>query len=267
MASLSHLWRWMRGDTATPSLEFRPVAPPAEALFDADVAGELEPADADSVEGEFAAVFAERAAAPVDASLDLSDLAGALSGLDAAAATAPLEKTASERECLIVQSLLRQIPEVGYLTLDKLSRAGLMSRETLYATSAGALAAAAETPVALCEQICRVLQDHRMGSQGALQAPVQAEQIARLAALVDEVRHHHDAFQRAADDATLDRARAAEKRLARQQRQACFRKVDSHLVEMREVGLLQRIRTLAVGDRIARLEEYVLSHVGHEQAS
>src|SRR6185503_20676105 len=66
-----------------------------------------------------------------------------------------------QREGIIIDSLLKQIPDVGRVTIDKLYRAGLTSLETLYLAKKDDLAVATGISSSLSERICEKFQAYR----------------------------------------------------------------------------------------------------------
>jgi hypothetical protein len=170
-----------------------------------------------------------------------------------------IDEVGSQRESIIVHSLLRQIPEVGYVTIEKLYRVGLTSRETLLQARDQDLVSLAGIPLALSKRICDEVQAHQRQSEGLSPDALKEARRARLVGLVPRLRRHHEAFKQACDEVNVDRKLAGTKRDARRKRRDCALEVEVLLAEMGEVALVRRIQALAFERRIEQLEEYAAS--------
>jgi DNA repair protein RadA len=161
------------------------------------------------------------------------------------------------REGIIINSLLRQIPGVGRLTVGKVYRAGLTSIDTLQMARADELAVATGIPSRLSERICEKFRTYSARLENNHDDPCDLGQRARLTSMVAELRSLHENFQRASKNAWLNPALASEKRDYRQQRQSCFLWINVLLAEEGEVELVNQLKKLSFDRRIRRLEEYL----------
>ena len=157
-----------------------------------------------------------------------------------------------QREGIIIDSLLKQIPDVGRVTIDKLYRAGLTSLETLYLAKKDDLAVATGISSSLSERICEKFQAYRARLENEAR-DLKGER-DRLALMVTELRRLHEAYQRASDESD-----AAEKRDCRQERQSCALWINILLAEIGELDLINELEKLSFDRRIERLEEYLAS--------
>ena len=105
-----------------------------------------------------------------------------------------------QREGIIINSLLMQIPDVGRVTVEKLYRAGLTSLDTLYLAKKDDLAVATGIPANLSELICEKFQAYRSRLETNPRDPGDLGQCARLQLMVTELRRHHEGFQRASEN-------------------------------------------------------------------
>jgi hypothetical protein len=167
-----------------------------------------------------------------------------------------------QREGIIINSLLKQIPDLGRVTFEKLYGAGLTSLDTLFLAKKEDLAAATGIPIWLCERICNKFQEYREELDGTPRDVAQSGYRTKLSELVTELRRQHEGFERASAQEWSNPALAAEKRKFRQNRQACVLQINVVLAEMGELDLVNEIQKLSFERRIQRLEEYLESSAG-----
>lgn len=161
------------------------------------------------------------------------------------------------RDSIIMHSLLRQVPDVGRVTLEKLYAAGLTSMATLYLANPGDMAAATGVPATLCERICRRISEHRQQIEGGSDASSQFDCRRQLVARVSELRQHQEELRRISDSARAASDNGAAKRECIRLRQSCSLQIEILLAEMGEVELVQEVRKLGIDPRIARLNQYL----------
>jgi hypothetical protein len=162
-----------------------------------------------------------------------------------------------QREGIIINSLLRQIPGVGQGSVGKLFRAGLTSIESLQMAKADELAVATGIPPRLCELICAKFQAYQARLENSHRDPDDLGRRARLIKLVDELRSHHMNFQRTSKNVRSHPELAAERKDYRQQRQACILWINVLLAEEGEVELVEQLKELSFNLRVRRLQEYL----------
>lgn len=161
-----------------------------------------------------------------------------------------------QREGIIINSLLAQIPDVGRVTIEKLYRAGLTSLDTLYLARREELAVATGISIELSERICAKFQAYRAGLEASNRDVKDVGQRNRLAEFVAELKRQHEGFLRASEDSNL----AQEKRDFREQRQSCVLWINVLLAEVGEVDLVCELQKMSFERRIQRLEEYLASN-------
>lgn len=161
------------------------------------------------------------------------------------------------RETMIIHSLLKQVPDVGHVTFERLYGAGLTSLEALFVANREDLAATTGIPGWLCDRIVERIQVHRKELERTQRASGQGERRERLRKLVADLRAKHEGFERAAAEEWADPSRAETKRECRQGRQMCALQIEVVLAEMGEVDLVEQIQKLPFGRRIERLVEYI----------
>jgi hypothetical protein len=161
-----------------------------------------------------------------------------------------------QREGIIINSLLAQVPDVGRVTIEKLYRAGLTSLDTLYLARREELAVATGISIELSERICAKFQAYRAGLEASNRDVKDVGQRNRLAEFVAELKRQHEGFLRASEDSNL----AQEKRDFREQRQSCVLWINVLLAEVGEVDLVCELQKMSFERRIQRLEEYLASN-------
>jgi hypothetical protein len=160
------------------------------------------------------------------------------------------------RESIIIHSLLRQIPQVGHVTFEKLYAAGLTSLEALFTAQPAELASVSGVSEWLCELICDKARDHRTRIEGASTELAQVDHRARLVELLKDLRRYQEEFHRAsvAED---DPEAVACKRECLRHRQVAALKINVALAEMGEIDMVEALRRMSIERRIERLESYV----------
>ena len=160
-----------------------------------------------------------------------------------------------QREGIIINSLLAQIPDVGRVTIEKLYRAGLTSLDTLYLARREELAVATGISLELSERICAKFQAYRAGLEANNRDVKDVGQRGRLAEFVAELKRQHEGFVRASED-----SHSGDKREFREQRQACMLWINVLLAEVGELDLVNDLQKMSFDRRIQRLEEYLASN-------
>lgn len=161
------------------------------------------------------------------------------------------------RDAIIIHSLLRQIPGIGYVTICKLYEAGLASLDALFLATDAEMADTTGVPIALCQRICDKIQEHRDRLKATSPEQLLEGDRRRLAHLVAELRRHHETFKTACEADHPDETIAAQKRNSRCKRQACALEINVVLAEMGEVGMVEQLEKLAFEQRVLQLEAHL----------
>jgi hypothetical protein len=163
-----------------------------------------------------------------------------------------------QREGIIINSLLMQIPDLGRVTVEKLYRAGLTSLSTLFLAKEDDLAVATGIPTWLSERICDKFHSYRAELEGNRDV-ADSGQRTRVSEMLIDLRRHNVGFERASEGEWCNPELASEKRTYRQQRQSCMLRLNVLLAEMGELDLVNELQKLSFERRIQRLEEYLMS--------
>lgn len=163
-----------------------------------------------------------------------------------------------QREGIIINSLLKQIPDVGLITIEKLYRAGLTSLDTFYLARKDDLAVATGISVELSESICLKFKAYRTGLEGNLRDVAEGQR-KRLGEMVADLRRQHEGFVYASENEWKNPSLADDKRDFRQQRQTNVLWINVLLAEIGELELVNELQKMSFERRIQRLEEYISS--------
>jgi hypothetical protein len=163
-----------------------------------------------------------------------------------------------QREGIIIHSLLKQIPDVGLITIEKLYRAALTSLDTLYLARKDDLAVATGISVDLSESICLKFKAYRVGLEGNLR-DVGEGQRKRLGEMVADLRRQHEGFVYASENEWTNPSLAADKRDFRQQRQTNVLWINVLLAEIGELELVNELQKMSFERKVQRLEQYLSS--------
>ncbi len=168
-----------------------------------------------------------------------------------------------QRDTVIVHSLLRQVPDVGKVTLDKVFSAGLTTVEMLERANANDLTQTTGVSPRLSERICEAVAAYcveREARQG-FDAPSMWLEILRP--VFADLEEHHAAFQDCGGYGAED---AAGRRTHRRARETAALRLNVLLAEMGEVQLVDETQRLSFDHRIQRLREFVASLDGRGPA-
>lgn len=166
-----------------------------------------------------------------------------------------LERDRTQREAVIVQTLLLQIPDVRKVTIDKLHAAGLTSLEVLFAANAPDIAAVAGIPDALAARIVARVAGYRRELEEASPRDARAAEREKLATLTATLKVHHQAFEKAKDGWSPEDK--AEKRARMIAREEAWLAITLLLARFGEVDTLKGIEKVPFAQRITQIEAWL----------
>jgi hypothetical protein len=166
-----------------------------------------------------------------------------------------LERDRSQREAVIVQTLLLQIPDVRKVTIDKLHAAGLTSLEVLFAANASDIAAVAGVHEALATRIVERVAAYRAELEEASPRDARAAEREKLTMLTATLKVHHEAFEKAKDGWSPEDK--AEKRARMIAREEAWLAIALVLARFGEVDTLKGIEKVPFAQRITQLEGWL----------
>ncbi len=159
-----------------------------------------------------------------------------------------LKNEREQREPVVVHHLLRQVPGVHMLTIDKLRAAGLDTLDALCRSSVADLVAFARLDTALADAISRRFRSYW---RECTERPYeQAKQ--RLRALLERLGRAHAEYERA--EAAEDRTK---KRSARNERRSVSLEMTVLLAQIGEVQLVEELERSATERKIERIRRYL----------
>jgi hypothetical protein len=163
------------------------------------------------------------------------------------------------RNDVIIRSLLKQIPGLGCVTLEKLYKAGLGSLDALFLANKEDLAAATGVSARMCELICYKVTRYQQELIGLADDAAHSVRCRRLAGVVNGLR----------DEIAAERSPngsqgwpTSEAQRGRRQRQLYFLEITVVLAEMGELDLLDRMHKMPFKQRIQILDEYLANSEG-----
>jgi hypothetical protein len=166
-----------------------------------------------------------------------------------------LDRDKTQREAVIVQALLLQVPDVRKVTIDKMHAAGLTSLNVLFEANAHDIAHVAGIPDSLSAKIVERVQAYRAELKQASPQDARAAEREKLAALTEALRQHHGAYERAAD--AWGPEAKAQKRDHFRAREDSWLAITVVLARFGEVDRLQGIEKVPFAQRIAQLTDYL----------
>ena len=166
-----------------------------------------------------------------------------------------LEVDQSQRESVIIHSLLLQVPGVRKVTIDKLYAAGLSSLEPMFAAKSEDIVATTGIERLLADRIVERFQHYRRELKSVVPDAGHTQERDRLAQLAKRLRHQHDEFEKAAASWTGDSA--AKKKSMREARAATLLEVNVVLARLGEVERLKTFERLPFGKKLEELEAYL----------
>lgn len=164
-----------------------------------------------------------------------------------------VEHERDRREPTIVLSLLRQVPEVRQVALDKLYAAGLTSLEMFYKATASDISAATGLGFEIAERVVERFQRYRRESGSVPPGPGRSAEKSALEKLVRQLEQQNKAYEASEKNWKS----SAEKRKARQEREQTLLDIQLLLARLGEVDLIERIERAAFQRKAEELRRYL----------
>jgi DNA repair protein RadA len=166
-----------------------------------------------------------------------------------------LDLDRTQREAVILQSLLLQVPEVKKVTLDKLYAAGLTTLEALFLATPADIASTTGIAESLAARIVERFRACREQVNAAVPDATRAHERERVAELTARLRREHDEHERAAQLWTRE---ADEKRKTlRRSRAQTLLDIQVVLARLGEVERLNELERLPFERKVAHLETFL----------
>ncbi len=172
-------------------------------------------------------------------------------------ATFVIDDNTLQSEGMIVNSLLKQIPEVGKVTIDKLYRAGLITIESFLVGAKEDLAVATGLPIWLAEKIVEKFKAYQQQLESGVAQSGKSGLLDRLEQLTRDLQDAHEAYEIATAEESSNPSAAEDRRFYRQARQETQLQINVILAELGAVELANEIQRLSFEKRIERLRRYI----------
>jgi hypothetical protein len=166
-----------------------------------------------------------------------------------------LDLDRTQREAVILQSLLLQVPEVKKVTLDKLCTAGLTTLETMLLASAGDIAATTGVSEAIAQRIVERFRAYREEINHHIPDATRARERETIAELTARLRREHGEYEVASQGWT--REAGEKKRELRKARAKTLLDIQVLLARLGEVERLQHIERLPFERKVSFLEAFL----------
>jgi hypothetical protein len=176
-----------------------------------------------------------------------------------------LDAERNRREPVILQSLLRQVPDVEKLTIDRLYAAGLTSLDLYYRAKPDEIAATTSITLELATRIVELFARYRAGNGAHVGAATLAEEYKQLTSLTAQLRKQHVAFEEAS--AAWSRDAIARKKELRRTRATTIQQIHVALARLGEVDRVGELEKLSYRRKIEQIERYLEQTRGSIQSA
>jgi hypothetical protein len=166
-----------------------------------------------------------------------------------------LELDRTQRESVILRSLLLQVPGVKKITLDKMIAAGLSTLEAMFLATPADMVATTGIALPLAERIVQRFGVYRDQVRATVPDATRAGERERLAELTARLRREHEEFERVSQSWSLEASER--KRQIRKARAQTLCEIQVGLARLGEVERLARIERLAFDAKLAELEVFL----------
>lgn len=165
-----------------------------------------------------------------------------------------------QRDTVIVHCLLRQVPDVGKVTLDKIFGAGVTTVEMLERANPGDLTQTTGVSSRLSERICQAVARYCVERDARQGFDSPTLWLDALEPLLADLAAHHAGFLEQKGHAAQD---AQARRIHRKAREIASLRLWILLAEMGEVHLVDELQKLSFENRIQRLRDFTAALAGH----
>jgi hypothetical protein len=166
-----------------------------------------------------------------------------------------LERERGRREAIIVHSLLKQVPEVSKLTIDKLYAAGINSLDMMFVATPGALSETTGIGDDVAQAIVERFQRYRVELRVVLAGETRTIEKERLTRLCSDLRRLCHQYEEVADDGS-DTAHARKKQIRRARNEALLQ-VNVVLARLGEIERIAQIERLPIVRKLEQVERFL----------
>lgn len=166
-----------------------------------------------------------------------------------------LDEERDRREPIIVQSLLRQVPEVRKVALDKLYAAGLTSLDMYYVAKPYDIAQAAGLHQVLAERIVERFAKYRDEVAHSTPDAVRSSELVQLEDLAERLASQTEEFEGASRSASKDAG--AIKRRLRGERMSTVLEINLVLARIGAVDLVKELERMAFQAKVEAVRKFI----------
>jgi len=166
-----------------------------------------------------------------------------------------LDEERDRREPIIVQSLLKQVPDVRKVALDKLYGAGLTSLNMYYVAKPYDIAEAAGIALELAARIVNRFASYKREIAGLTPELGRSREYSQLDHLSNRLREQNTAFEVASKG--WSRGAGKDKRRLRRERHETVLRINVLLARLGEVDLVSHLERLPFHTKVDALDEYL----------
>ena len=182
-----------------------------------------------------------------------------LAGYERLAETMPqafaLDLDRSQREAVILQSLLLQVPGVKKVTLDKMYGAGLSTLEAMLLATPSDVAVTTGIAEALAEKIVQRFRAYREQVKATVPDATRARERERISELTRLLRTQHEEYERASQSWSREAAEA--KKGLRKARTQTMLDIQVELARLGETDRIAALDKLPFDAKLAALEAFL----------
>ncbi|MBV9947601.1 MAG: hypothetical protein JOZ69_12175 [Myxococcales bacterium] len=166
-----------------------------------------------------------------------------------------LDLDRTQREAVILQSLLLQVPDLKKVALDKLYAAGLTTLEAMSLATPGDIAATTGIAEAMAARIVERFRAYRDHVKAVAPDATRTREREHIAELTAKLRREHDEYERASQSWSKD---AEDKKKAlRKARGQTLLDIQVVLARLGEVDRLKDIERLPFERKVSHLESFL----------
>jgi hypothetical protein len=166
-----------------------------------------------------------------------------------------LDLDGAQRDAVILQSLLLQVPEVKKVTIDRLYAAGLTTLQALFLATPGDVASTTGIGQSMAERIVEHVRAYRQQVRASIPDAARMPERERIAELAARLRCEHEQYERVSDSWT--REASEEKRKLRTARARTLLDIQLVLARLGEVERLKEIERLPFEGKLAQLASFL----------
>jgi hypothetical protein len=166
-----------------------------------------------------------------------------------------LDMDQSQRESVILQSLLLQVPDVKKVTLDKMYAAGLSTLEAMLLATASDIAATTGVAEVTAQRIVDRFRAYRAHVKATAPDAARTRERQHIADLTSRLRREHDAYERTSQ--SWSREAEEQKKELRKVRAQTLLDIQVELARLGEVDRLTQIERLPFEGKLTELESFL----------